>query len=387
MTDRTKSGIRSAEHTLPFTGERYTPEISGSIALEHLHRYAVARGLVTNKTVLDIACGEGYGSFMLAEVAQSVIGVDRSIDSIVHACERYKKDNLKFMTGTCAKIPLPGNSVDVVVSFETIEHHDQHDQMMAEIKRILRPGGFLIVSTPDKHEYAAVTQGPNPYHVKELTGDEFAEMLARWFKNIAMYGQRIAYGSYIVPKGGSSTFLNYEWSDGRLETVGSLARTLYYIAVVSDAQLPPLGGSLFERRIAGQDMLDGKVIQTLEIVAFSPRCIELGQPFNVQPNGSSAIWVRTSKDITNGSQIRLGACILKTTLQGDIATALVPSSIVQQVGNIPLVIVGLDGKTRSNTATLKVVQRNKFRNDGGLSAALRVVLPVIRRFFSRVAHA
>jgi len=135
---------------LEWTGERYIPGIQGDVAVEHLHRYALARELVHGKDVLDIACGEGYGSNLLIETAQSVIGVDAAEDAIAHARQTYVRSGLQFEVGRCDAIPLKSNSVDVVVSFETIEHHDRHDEMMAEISRVLRADGVLIVSSPDK---------------------------------------------------------------------------------------------------------------------------------------------------------------------------------------------------------------------------------------------
>jgi O-antigen biosynthesis protein len=245
MTDHQATTTTATDQPLEFTGERYTPEIHGNIELEHRHRYVMAGELVVGKTVLDIACGEGYGSAMLAEVARSVIGVDIAAEAIEHASERYTRGNLQFLTGSCTEIPMAGASVDVVVSFETIEHHDQHDEMLAEVKRVLRPDGVIIISTPDKLEYGAENNEPNPHHVKELTKAEFIEVLSRKFQNVSVYSQRVVYGSTIV-QDRPSAFVNYVWQNGRLASKIGLLRTIYYIAMASDAALPLLGNSLFE---------------------------------------------------------------------------------------------------------------------------------------------
>ena len=79
---------------LAWTGERYVPEIQGNIALEHLHRYALACELAAGKSALDLACGEGYGSAMLAEVAQYVVGVDSSREVILHASRNTRNPTL-----------------------------------------------------------------------------------------------------------------------------------------------------------------------------------------------------------------------------------------------------------------------------------------------------
>ena len=169
------------DRQLEWTGERYLPEIGGTIALEHIHRYLMARELAKDKEVLDIACGEGYGSAMLAEIAHHVSGVDISAEAVAHATGKYRKENLQFLVGSCAAIPLPDDSIDLVVSFETIEHHDQHQEMMQEIKRVLRPDGALIISSPDKYEFTDIGQQGTHYHVKELYRREFEELLESFF--------------------------------------------------------------------------------------------------------------------------------------------------------------------------------------------------------------
>ena len=132
-----------------FTGERFVPGVAGEIAHEHWHRYAFARRFLGGKRVLDVACGEGYGSAWLAAVAQHVVGVDIDPAAIAHARAKYAScGNLRFEQGSATALQLPERSIDVVVSFETIEHLAGEDQprMLAECARVLRPGGRLTVS-------------------------------------------------------------------------------------------------------------------------------------------------------------------------------------------------------------------------------------------------
>jgi ubiquinone/menaquinone biosynthesis C-methylase UbiE len=105
----------SSESTLAWTGERFVPHVTGNVRLEHLHRYAFACELAAGKTVLDIACGEGYGSVMLARVAKHVIGVDIAREVIEHAAGKYRRKNLEFRIGSCGEIPVADSSVDLVV--------------------------------------------------------------------------------------------------------------------------------------------------------------------------------------------------------------------------------------------------------------------------------
>lgn len=184
---------------LPFTGERYVPGIHGQIELEHRHRYYMARQLAAGKRMLDIACGEGYGTEILAATAAYAVGVDIDAQTVDHARKRYVRENLSFTVGTCEHIPLPDRSVDLVVSFETLEHTDQHEQMLSEITRVLTPDGVLLVSTPNRAIYRAANGLPNPFHMKELELPEFIELLGRYFANTHPSGQRVAYGSLIAP--------------------------------------------------------------------------------------------------------------------------------------------------------------------------------------------
>ena len=224
---------------LPWTGERFLPEMSGETALEHLHRYFLAAEHATSKYVLDIASGEGYGSFVLAQSASQVYAVDVSEEAIRHAKRKYQRDNLRFIVGSCAAIPLSDASVDLIVSFETIEHHDQHIEMMRECTRVLKPDGLLIISSPDKYEYSIVPGTSNPFHAKELTTGEFADLLSGHFSSIKMFGQRVRYASMIGPATTEPTpSVTYESVQGILNRYPGFGRPHYVIAFASNRPLP-----------------------------------------------------------------------------------------------------------------------------------------------------
>jgi ubiquinone/menaquinone biosynthesis C-methylase UbiE len=241
-----KTANQSTE--LEATGERFLPEMQGTIALEHLHRYALAKDFSPGKVVLDIACGEGYGSAVLAGVASRVYGVDIAPDAIAHAKASYQRSNLEFLIGRCAEIPLPDCAVDLVVSFETIEHHTEHEAMFAEIKRVLRPGGVMIMSSPDKLEYTERSNHANAYHVKELYAEEFQRLVERYFKRVAMLGQRVLYASAILPQGVTGEAAHYSREQGSaVQKASGLVRPCYQVAIASDAVLPAVASSLFEQ--------------------------------------------------------------------------------------------------------------------------------------------
>ncbi|GAB3693579.1 hypothetical protein GCM10027592_13570 [Spirosoma flavus] len=184
---------------MEFTGERYLPELSGEIACEHLNRYYFVTNQLDlkNKKVLDIASGEGYGSNLIAQFADQVYGVDISAEAIEHAQKKYKRKNLTFTKGDATLIPLQNESVDIVISFETIEHIDKHQEMIDEIKRVLKKDGLLVISSPDKLHYSDEIIHVNHFHVKELYGNEFKSLINKNFKNSIFFSQNIFVGSVI----------------------------------------------------------------------------------------------------------------------------------------------------------------------------------------------
>jgi SAM-dependent methyltransferase len=220
--------------SLPFTGERFTPEAKGAIWYEHWHRYCIARSAVAGKRVLDAACGEGYGSWLLAGVAADVVGVDVDPAAIAHASGRYAgRSNLRFVAGSCDDLPLADASVDRVVSFETIEHLSAQIAMLAEFRRVLTPGGALILSSPNKAVYSGESGEANHFHVKELDRDELETMLDERFPQQHWYGQRALAHSLLWRYGGNAT-LDAELIalvDDRLEMPAVPAPAMYFVVV------------------------------------------------------------------------------------------------------------------------------------------------------------
>src|SRR5436190_7820676 len=202
--------------SLEWTGERYLPDIPGNIRLEHVHRYQLAGELAAGRRVLDIACGAGYGTALLGRTAAHVVGVDVVPAVVAHARRRYRQSNLSFAVGSAAAIPLADQSIDLVVSFETLEHLEQHDEMMRDVKRILRPGGLVVVSSPDRRQYSDLPNYHNPFHHRELYREEFEALLQRHFGQSFLVGQRVRAGSVIGPLEPSdrTTFLTFADPDG-----------------------------------------------------------------------------------------------------------------------------------------------------------------------------
>lgn len=242
----------SDKPTLEFTGERFTPECVREMAYEHWHRYAWAAELVEGLDVLDAACGEGYGSHLLAARAKSVVGVDIGEEAVLHARERYRRDNLRFDRGDATELPHEDDHFDVVVSFETLEHLEAQETLLAEFRRVLRPNGFLLVSSPDRKTYSEETGYDNPFHVRELYRDELESMISATFPAYRLYGQKLMFVSALWDLGdgkGRQFLTDDEGSVGAAEAPDYPPLYFVVVAAAEVSSLPTVPGlSLYADR-------------------------------------------------------------------------------------------------------------------------------------------
>ncbi len=277
---------------LPFTGERYVPSLHGYVELEHRHRYHLASRLAAGKRVLDIACGEGYGSAILAQTARHVVGVDIEESVVAHAHAKYASENTMFRVGRCENIPVPDHSIDLAVSFETLEHTRDQDQMLAEFRRVLEPGGVLILSSPNRSYFLNANAPPNPFHVKELGLFELDSLMRNNFKHVRILGQRVAYGSVVAPLQEKLTQIELFDTNGRpiYEHESMEHWWIYFIVIASDGVLPEsvsgmLGSALRE------EYFDGLIGQLQREVAESHASIATlqAEPGRMTDDRDSAI--------------------------------------------------------------------------------------------------
>ncbi len=275
---------------MEFTGERYVPSLRGQIYYEHLHRYAVAARFCAEKRVLDIASGEGYGSALLARVAAEVFGVDIDERTVEHARAAYYASNLRFQRGSVTDVPLADRSVDVVVSFETIEHVDQHERMLDEFRRVLVPGGVVVISSPNKLLYSDIPNFSNPFHVKELYFSELRDLLIRRFRHVAIYGQRLAASSLIHPLAGAVCNAP-AWFNGGAQHLAAglptLNNPMYFVAVCSDEPLAIVDVSSAYVD-AGDDLLEDLWTELEALRAQARRALpDRSQPALTEANGGA----------------------------------------------------------------------------------------------------
>ncbi|MDD2553415.1 MAG: class I SAM-dependent methyltransferase [Desulfotomaculaceae bacterium] len=181
--------------------ERLSPSSDDYIELLfHWHRYFIAAKYARGKRVLDLACGDGYSSFFVAQYARTTVGMDIDYQVIERAKKKYRRDNLTYIAGAADQIPFEDAAFDMIFSFETIEHLAEQDQrtFLREVKRVLSPAGLFIISTPDKHRTDSF-RDKNPYHIKEFYLEEFEALLKKEFAWVSISLQEINLASLTWP--------------------------------------------------------------------------------------------------------------------------------------------------------------------------------------------
>ena len=219
-----------------FTGERFLPGINDiKLEIEHYQRYLSVQRLVKDKIVLDAACGEGYGSDILAKYAKKVIGIDLDNDTITRAKVKYKdRDNLIFIQGNIEKLEIEDCSIDIVISFETIEHvsEDIQKNFLNEIDRVLKNDGIMVMSTPNKRIYSDLHNYNNEFHIKEFYHKDFLKFLHEKFQFVQLYNQSFKVFSVIDSCNREEDDITYYSKDRSYNSDGK-----YYIAIASHKEI------------------------------------------------------------------------------------------------------------------------------------------------------
>jgi SAM-dependent methyltransferase len=174
---------------LPLTGERTLPDVPAENYWfrRHLAVYEWIATRVAGRRAVDMACGEGYGSDVLARTAGSVVGVDANPEAHEHARLRYARPNLRFERGLVESFSEP---CDAVVFLQTIEHVQDAGAILEHFKSMLEPGGAVYVSTPNLLTLAppGAEKSDNPWHVREYRAEEFRALCEAHFGEVEMLG-------------------------------------------------------------------------------------------------------------------------------------------------------------------------------------------------------
>lgn len=176
---------------LELTGERTLPDVPAENYWfrRHLVVYEWIAARVAGARVIDMACGEGYGSDTLARTAHSVVGLEANLEAFDHARLRYRAENLRFERGMVENHGEPG-SFDAVVFLQTIEHVHDPVAVLRHVRSLLAPGGTAFVSTPNVLTLApsGAAKSGNPWHLKEYRAAEFRDLCGTAFESVQLLG-------------------------------------------------------------------------------------------------------------------------------------------------------------------------------------------------------
>jgi SAM-dependent methyltransferase len=174
---------------LSLTGERTLPDVpeENYWFRRHLVVYEWIAARAIGRRVVDMACGEGYGSEVLSRGATSVIGVDANPEAHEHARLRYQRDNVRFERDLVESF---AEECDALVFLQTIEHVQDPDAILEHFRGMLAEGGVAYVSTPNLLTLApeGAEKSGNPWHVKEYRPEEFRALCERHFGSVELVG-------------------------------------------------------------------------------------------------------------------------------------------------------------------------------------------------------
>ncbi len=242
------------------------------IYLEHMTRYGFAAQFVKNKVVLDIACGSGYGVSLLKKAgADKVIGVDISAETIDYCRDKYSDSLVEFHVGHVEKIPLKDHSVDVAVSFETIEHVNAAAQVkfLQEIRRVLRPHGIFVVSTPNSRVYPK----GNAFHLKELDPQEFGAILRENFKHTTLHYQDDVVSSYVFSDEHGNVLVNRKPMSHPVAKI-STETSMYLIAVCTSGSQIRAAEYVELSNIKPHDVLAAEIYKKDQVIQSKDKGLE-----------------------------------------------------------------------------------------------------------------
>jgi SAM-dependent methyltransferase len=182
-----------ASPSLEDTGERVIPENSDKgfarvnlVRHQVAHLYAIGR-MRRARRVLDVGCGTGYGTAMVASRVGEVVGIDMSEEAVAWTRSRNRLPNVEFMAMPATELDFPAGSFDAAYSIQVVEHIEEIELLLSEVVRVLRPGGTFVVATPNRLTYSP-NGLHNPFHVREYDAGELRDLLVPHFREVEVTG-------------------------------------------------------------------------------------------------------------------------------------------------------------------------------------------------------
>jgi SAM-dependent methyltransferase len=223
----------AADGPLPLTGERTVPGLAVENYWFRRHEVAYLHcvDICAGRDVLEAGCGEGYGADLIAAAARSVTAVDYDAATVAHVRARYPR--VEVLAANLASLPAADSSLDVVVNFQVIEHLWDQPHFITECLRVLRPGGSLLISTPNRITFTPGSDTPvNPFHTRELNAAELRELLTDGGFDVqsmsgVFHGPRLIemdsrHGGSIIDAQIARVVADAPWPDGLLADVAAV---------------------------------------------------------------------------------------------------------------------------------------------------------------------
>lgn len=177
------------------TGERVVPgevhsEEEYLMFLRHVIAYEFAlTKLGSEDNLLEVGCGEGYGTKMISNKVKKIVGLDVDKNLIVYAAEKYSSENCIYQYYDGKKIPFDNNTFDAAISFQVIEHIDDDRNYISEVNRVLKPSGIFILTTPNRLTRLKDGQKPyNKFHIREYSPQQLNHLLRNDFNEVIVLG-------------------------------------------------------------------------------------------------------------------------------------------------------------------------------------------------------
>lgn len=182
---------------LSFTGERIVPGEPGWEWCFEAHRFgyeALAARIPSGARILDVGCGEGYGTARIAALGSFTVACDYSVEAVMHAASRYRRPGLAFVVCDAQRLPFRADAFDVVASLQVIEHFTDTSEHLAGVARVMRADGFHFCATPNI-ALATPEEAANEWHLRDFTADLLETAMRAHFETVELLGQFYVEGS------------------------------------------------------------------------------------------------------------------------------------------------------------------------------------------------